>query len=69
MQFDADVVACNRDPNTNMIEALDTYNPGTNENRTNRVDLAQNVRLFSSSFDGSRIICTYVRDSFTKLGI
>ena len=56
-QFDADVVACNRDPGTDMIEALDTYNlpPRT---RNNLVDIRQNVQLFNSSFDGSRIICT-----------
>ena len=57
MQFSADVVACNRDPITNMVEALDTYNvpsPG----RNNLVDASQDVLLFNSSFDGTRINCT-----------
>ena len=56
-QFDADVVACNRNPGTNEIEALDTYN-APSPTRNNLVDARQNVRLFNSSFDGTRIICT-----------
>ena len=61
-QFDADVVGCNRNPGTNMIEALDTYNVPSPD-RNNLVDRRQNVLLFNSSFDGTRIICTWVTHS------
>ena len=55
-QFAADVVVCNRDPANDMIEALDTYNPVAG--RANNVDARQDVFLFNSSFDGTRIFCT-----------
>ena len=54
------MVGCNRDPNTDMIEVLDTYNVPqmATPNRANRVDAIQDVLLFNSSFDGTRISCT-----------
>ena len=59
IQFSADVVACNRDPATNLVEVLDTYNVPF-PIRNNMVDPTQDVILFNSSFDGARISCTLV---------
>ena len=59
IQFSADVVACNRDPATNLVEVLDTYNVPF-PIRNNVVDPTQDVILFNSSFDGARISCTLV---------
>ena len=44
-----------------MVVALDTYNVAEPNDRNNLVDPIQNVALFNSSFDGSRIICTLVQ--------
>lgn len=41
-----------------MVEVLDTYNAAVG--RANLVDATQDVILFNSSFDGTRIVCTYV---------
>ena len=65
LQFSADVVACNRDPATGMVEVLDTYNiaePG----RGNVVDPTQDVMLVNSEFDGTRISCTLVYMEYRK---
>ena len=58
VQFSADVVGCNRDPATNLVEVLDTYNEAAVRN--NQPDPTQDVVLFNSSFDGTRIFCTLV---------
>ena len=55
-QESADVVACNRDPATDMVEALDTWNTvGFN----NIVDAIQDVESFLRSYSGGRIRCRY----------
>ena len=57
MQFAADVVGCNRDPNNNdMVFAVDTWN--LDQGRGNLLDATQDVQLFSSNFNGQRITCT-----------
>ena len=54
-QFDADVFGCNVNPNTNMVDALDTWNP---QGRNNIADTVQNVGRVTGSFDGNRITCS-----------
>ena len=49
-------MACNRDPATNMVEALDTWNI---QGYDNNVDAVQDVELFSGSYSGGRISCRY----------
>ena len=66
IQFSADVVACNRDPATDMIEVLDTYNVAPTMGRNNLVDPTQDVMLFNSTFDGTRISCTLVCIGYNK---
>jgi hypothetical protein len=56
-QFAADVVGCNRDPNTDMIAAVDTWNLNP-DTRFNVLDATQDVELFSGSFMNGRITCT-----------
>ena len=58
LQFSADVVACNRNPKTGMVQGLDTYNEP--DQRVNDVDPHQNVVQFSSNYTEGRIICRYV---------
>jgi hypothetical protein len=55
-QFAADVVGCNRDPNTDTIVAVDTWN--LNQGRGNVLDATQDVELFSGNFVNGRISCT-----------
>jgi hypothetical protein len=55
-QLAADVVGCNRDPNTDMIAVVDTWN--LNEGRGNVLDATQDVELFSGNFMNGRITCT-----------
>ena len=50
----ADVVACNRDPNTDMVRAFDTWNVAS---YNNEVDDVQDVILLSSDYSGGRITC------------
>ena len=57
-QFSADVVACNRNPKTGMVQGLDTYNEP--DQTANVVDPYQNVVLFSSNYTEGRIMCRYV---------
>ena len=57
-QFSADVVACNKNPDTGIIEGLDTYNDPP-KNRANTVDKHQNVVHFSGNFSDGRIKCRY----------
>lgn len=49
-----DVVACNRDPVSGMIEALDTWNI---EGYGNQRDTIQDVILFTDSYANGRIMC------------
>ena len=56
LQFFADVVGCNLDPNTGMVEAVDTYNAAPNA-RANILDVIQNIVKFNSSFSNGRITC------------
>ena len=50
----ADVVACNRNPVTNMVEALDAWNT---ESYNNNIDAVQDVQQFSGTYSGGRIRC------------
>jgi hypothetical protein len=59
-QFDADVVGCIRDPNTNEITSIDTWNAMTGT-RNNTRDPTQDIVLFNSSFVNSTISCTFSR--------
>ena len=56
MQFAADVVGCNRDLNTDIISAVDTWNDPNA--RFNSLDDIQNVVLFQGIFANGRISCT-----------
>ena len=58
LQFSTDVVACNRNPKTDVVQGLDTYNEP--DERANDVDPHQNVVLFSSNYTDGRIICRCV---------
>lgn len=51
----ADVVGCNRDPNSNMVVVVDTWN--LDEGRGNLLDVTQDVEMFSSNFADDRITC------------
>ena len=56
LQFSADVIACNRNPNTDQVQGLDTYNDP--KILTNKVDQNQiNVVQFSANYSNGRIIC------------
>ena len=55
VQFSTDVLACNLNPTTGMVEALDAWNPAS---RNNIVDNDQDVFLFSGTSAGGRITCT-----------
>lgn len=58
-QFDADVIGCVRDPITDNVTAIDTYNQPNIRN--NIADAAtQDLILFNSSFVNGTISCTYV---------
>ena len=57
MQFSSDVVGCNRDPNTGMITAVDTYNSDSPA-RANSLDATQDVVLFQGTSDNGRIRCS-----------
>ena len=56
VQMAADVVGCNRDPNNDMVEVVDTWN--LDQGRGNTLDAIQDVRLFTSNFANGRISCT-----------
>lgn len=58
-QFDADVVGCVRDPITDNVTTIDTYNVMA-FTRNNVPDPTQDVIPFSSSFINGIISCTYV---------
>ena len=58
LQFSADVVGCNRNPGTGLVEVLDTWNQANA--RLNQMDPTQNVVMFRSIFSNNRISCTYV---------
>ena len=50
-------MACNRDPSTNMLEVLDTWN--VQSFKSNDVDSIQDVVLFSGNYSNGRITCRY----------
>lgn len=52
----ADVVACNRNPATNMVEALDAWNI---QGYGNNIDAIQDVQTFLGTYSGGRIRCRY----------
>ena len=52
----ADIVACNRNPATNMVEALDAWNI---QGYGNNIDAVQDVQQFSGSYSSGRIKCRY----------
>ena len=59
LQFSADVVACNRNPDTDQVQGLDTYNDPTE--RANHVDPNQtNIVHFSGNYSNGRIMCRYI---------
>ena len=53
----ADVVACNRNPSTGMVEALDAWNA---QFYRNIIDTVQDVQHFSGTYSGGRIRCRYI---------
>ena len=55
----SDVVACNRNPTTNMVEALDAWNI---QGYGNVVDAIQDVQRFSGTYSGGRITCRYINN-------
>jgi hypothetical protein len=60
LQFDADVVGCIRDPSTDAVTAIDTWNAQA-DTRNNIRDDTQDIVLFNSSFVNSTISCTFSR--------
>ena len=56
-QFSSDVVGCNRDPATDVISVVDTWNVPSN-GRLNTLDATQDVVLFQGSFINGRISCS-----------
>ena len=50
-------MACNRNPETGVVQGLDTYNEA--ENPVNVVDPQQNVVQFSANYSDGRIKCRY----------
>ena len=62
----ADVVACNRDPSTGMVAALDGWNTA---GYSNVVDSVQDVMLFSGSYNLGRITCRYALILYTILSL
>ena len=54
-QFNADVLACNVNSITNMVEALDTWND--QNQRFNIIDGIQNTDLRNGTFSNGRIQC------------
>ena len=57
LQFSSDVVGCNRDPATDVISVVDTWNVPSN-GRLNTLDVTQDVVLFQGSFVNGRISCS-----------
>uniref|UniRef100_A0A1X7UY64 DOMON domain-containing protein n=1 Tax=Amphimedon queenslandica TaxID=400682 RepID=A0A1X7UY64_AMPQE len=56
-----DVLACQRDPNSNMVTAVDTWNPGP-AREPNQIDPGQiDICPYTGSFENGRIICTFSR--------
>lgn len=58
LQFSADVVACNLNPQTGVVQGLDTYNEP--DKAANDVDPHQNVIQFSGNYSNGRIMCRYI---------
>ena len=54
-QFSSAVVACNRDPSTDVVEVLDTYNAP--DKRANELTPVQNVVKFVANYSDGRIAC------------
>ena len=57
VQFAADVVACNRNPNTDEVEPLDAWNSAIKRRTT--VDPNNDVIEFSTSYTDGRISCRW----------
>lgn len=55
------MVGCNRNPETGLVEALDTWNVAS-PGRQNQLDLHQDVTLFQGNYTDlfGYISCTYV---------
>ena len=60
-QFDADVVGCNVNPSTGMVEALDTWNVDSGRGRNNVGDRTNDAILLSGTLQDGRIICRFTR--------
>ena len=58
MQLSADVLACNVNPDTNMVEVLDTWN--TANERDNIPDDIMDAFMFSGDVQNGRIVCRYM---------
>ena len=56
------MVACNRNPSTDLVVALDTWN---GQIYSNDVDTIQDVEQFSSSYSAGRISCRYIVERTT----
>ena len=56
LQFDADVLGCNINAQSDMVEVLDTWNPSA-PIRGNSGDTLINTFLFSGSSQNGRITC------------
>jgi hypothetical protein len=57
LQNSADVVACNRDPGTDIITSFDAWN--IQSSKGNQIDTIQDVVLFSGGYNNGRITCRY----------
>ncbi len=57
LQNSADVVACNRDPGTDIMTSFDAWN--IQSSKGNQIDTIQDVVLFSGSYNNGRITCRY----------
>lgn len=58
IQYAADVVACNRDPNTDDVETLDAWNSAIARRVT--IDQTRDVMRFASNYNNGRISCRYI---------
>lgn len=58
LQFSSIVVACNRNPVTDIVQALDTYNTPPKE-RDNKINPFPNVIQLSANYSDGKITCRY----------
>ena len=56
------MLGCKRDPSTDIVSVLNTYNPGPQGSRTpNELDQSHTgLCQFETQFTNGRILCTYV---------